>query len=124
VLNEQYFWWQKLIPMHAKASNGTVPSYWSYRLTALNPEDEDVNGDMRPKDLEIFHLTAVEAIEGILDGDFSDESALPEGCGPVDDRTVRACEELRDDPEHGSTEFDHWISDEVLQVIAYGGIVF
>lgn len=129
VMDPQYFWWRDLLPQHKAASDGTVPSYWGYRLIAdipSGPEDDEPDEDAATPtaEVEIWHTTVVEVMEKILAGDFSDESKLPEGRGPVSEGTVAACERLRDDPEYGSTAFDHWISDEILQVIAYGGIVW
>lgn len=120
----KHFWWEDLTPMHPVASDGTVPSYWGYRLTATHPDDVAGEGDMPPVEVEIYQATVAKAMDGILDGRFGEGAQLPEGCKPVSEATVEVCEKLRDDPENGSFVFDSWTADEVLQVVVYGGIVF
>lgn len=120
----RHFWWQELTPMHPVNSDGTVPSYWGYRLSATHPDAADGEEDAPLIEVEIYQTTAVKAVEGTLAGRFGEGVPLPENLTPVNDATVEACEKLRDDPENGSVAFDSWTADEVIQVIVYGGIVY
>lgn len=108
-------WWLELLPMHPKADNGSVPSYWGYRLSALNPGDSDAT----PIECEIFHSTLITAFGRIAAGAFGDR----EGLLPVSGATRGYCHAFLEDPVKGSNLFNASSADEVLQVIAYGGIV-
>lgn len=118
----QYFWWLGFEAGHAQARDGLVPPYWYQRIRALRVEDPD--GDEAPLEREVWHSTVVEAIDGILAGDFSDASSLPPRRNPVSPATVEDCRKLASDPEHGYLAWDHLSSDGLLQVIVYGGVVW
>ncbi|MFE0472642.1 hypothetical protein ACFW2V_13605 [Streptomyces sp. NPDC058947] len=113
----QYFWWKGVTVEHHPADDGTAPSDWCLRIQAVNPEDpdgEDESGQFPPVVKDIRHEDVVKAIDGILAGKFSGGEAK------VAPATTERCQNLVEDPEHGYLSWDHWVSDELLQVIVYG----
>jgi hypothetical protein len=123
----QYFWWKDVTNEHADSGDGSVPKDWRMRITSLNPgdpDDVDESGKFPPVVTEITHEKVVEAVGGILKGRFTDPDKMPEGVKPVSGTTVDHCNKLIDEPEYGYLSWDAWISDELLQVIVYGGIVW
>ncbi|AXH66450.1 hypothetical protein SEA_SATIS_301 [Streptomyces phage Satis] len=123
----QYFWWKDVTAEHTDPGDGTVPKDWRLRITSVNPEDpedEDESGKFPPFVTEIDHAKVVEAVSGILKGRFTDPDKLPEKRTAVAGGTVDHCRKLVDDPEYGYLAWDAWVSDELLQVIVYGGVIW
>lgn len=102
----QYFWWDGVTVERDSAS-----ADWSVRVRALNPEDVDREDEGRfpliAKDIR--HEDVVKAVNAILGGEVV-----------VSPGTTECCRKLVRDPEYGHLAWDHWVSDELIQVIVYG----
>jgi hypothetical protein len=117
----QYWWWKGVTAEHTPTGNGTAPANWCLRVEAVNPDDpddEDETGQFPPVVKEIRHADVVRVIDEILAGKYNDEN---QGVGRS---TRKHCQKLVDDPEYGYLAWDHWLCDELIQVIVYDGVVF
>lgn len=123
----QYFWWEDVVADHSLHGDETVPADWMLRVQSANPHDPNGGNEgnkFPPFGTEIRHETVVKALDGILAGKFSDDGTLASHVHAVSPTTVEHCQKLVDDPEYGYLSWDAWVSDELLQVIVYGGIAF
>ena len=123
----QYFWWEGVVAEHAPLSDEVVPADWLLRVQSANPHDPNGGNEgnrFPPFGTEIRHETVVKALDGILAGRFSSDDALASHVRAVSPITMECCRKLVDDPEYGHLSWDAWVSDELLQVIIYGGIAF
>lgn len=132
--NPQYWWWKDCTDTSAPGTG------WSFTFTAVNPEDYDEEDPEKypAVEFELDHQKTADLIGRVLAGAFSDPSELPQGTFPegtpkaqlpprtvfVSETTVNLCQRLAEDPENGYLSWDDWSVDELLQLAAYGGIVF
>jgi hypothetical protein len=122
--NPQYWWWKGVTDGGGPGGMDhfdTAPANWCLRVEAVNPDDpddEDETGQFPPVVKEIRHADVVRVIDEILSGKYNDEN---QGVGRS---TRKHCQKLVDDPEYGYLAWDHWLCDELIQVIVYDGVVF
>lgn len=122
--NIAYFWWKDVRTDHMFLGSDDVPADWAYTFTAVHQQDEgeDKPDEFEPVEFEVNHRRVVQLVDQVLAGHFGRN--LPEGTSPVSQKTVDACRMLIEDPEFGYLSWDHWLADELLQLGAYGGVVF
>lgn len=112
-----YGWWEEFSPMHPVTKDGAVPSYWGYRVKF---EDADDEGPVQ--EAEVYHQTLLDVMEKIANGEFDDRDEMAPGRTAISETAKAECIVFLADPD--SADFDADTADQVLQCIAYGGVVF
>ena len=135
VLGESQYWWW--ISAEYDPMGDSVPADWSYKVIALDPDrldDEDSDGLPFTVECTVTHAKVVNTLDMILSGFYDAREGenrknvrnenLPKGTTPVGAWTKECAQSVVKDPEHGHLTWDAWASDELLQLMTYGGIVF
>ncbi len=120
----QYFWWKNVTSDRVWDDGDGVPANWKLTVAALDPMDPDGPWLHPDRTVDLTHQAVMKAVAGILSGLFSGPDGLPERCAPVGTGLIDLCWKLVADSENGYLSWDAASSDELIQVIMYGGVAF
>lgn len=107
--NSQYFWWKEVDAEDVTRGPEGVKN-WALRIKAADFATDDEDAEVT---VEIDHKKTVKALDDILAGRVQAGKA-----------TLQCAELLLADPEGGVLAWDDWTTDELIQIVSFGKVVF